>query len=80
MAELKIGHLIGDLDGDGDISLLDATAIQRCLAGLDDYPRDEYYSVYGTDDSGHMSDVDRDGNVSILYQIWLTVYMHINNF
>lgn len=66
LAELKIGRLIGDLDGDGDISILDATAIQRCLAGLDDYPSDEYYSVYDTDDCGRMSDFDRDGDVSIL--------------
>lgn len=61
-----IGQLIGDMDKDGKITILDATAIQRCLAGLDDYPRDEYYSVYDTNDNGRMSDFDRDGGVSIL--------------
>ncbi len=66
LVEQKIGQLIGDIDKDGKITILDATAIQRCLAGLEEYPDNEYYSVYETDDEGRMSDFDRDGGVSVM--------------
>lgn len=29
-----VGYLVGDVDGDGEVTILDATAIQRRLAGL----------------------------------------------
>ena len=46
--------LLGDVDGDGEVSILDATAIQRRLAGLST----EYVEA--------AADLDEDGEVSIL--------------
>ena len=66
LVQKKIGQLIGDLDNDGAITILDATGIQLCLAGLENFPDNEYYSVYNTSERGRMSDFDRDGDVSIL--------------
>lgn len=66
LVQKKIGQLIGDLDNDGVISILDATKIQLCLAGLESFPNNEFYSVYNTSERGRMSDFDKDGDVSIL--------------
>ena len=50
-----IDDLQGDSDGDGEISILDATAIQRKLAGLS---TESYYQK--------CADSDRDGEITIL--------------
>lgn len=47
--------ILGDPDGDGDVTILDATCIQRCLADL---PNESF--------SADAADVDKDGDVSIL--------------
>ena len=47
--------LLGDADGDGEVTILDATTIQRRLAGL---PTNAYHE--------ECSDADEDGEVSIL--------------
>lgn len=47
--------IIGDADGDGQVTILDATFIQRVLAGLNECP------VIKT-----LLDVDRDGEITIL--------------
>ena len=49
------GHIVGDADTDGEITILDATAIQRVLASLD---------VESYDESA--ADADEDGEVTIL--------------
>ena len=58
------GLLLGDVDGDGEVSILDATAIQRYLAEL---PNDAFY--------GAAADTDGDGDITILdatyIQLWL---------
>ena len=36
------GKLLGDIDCDDSISIIDATIIQRCLAGLCDYPESDW--------------------------------------
>ena len=58
-------RLIGDSDDDGEVTILDATHIQRVLAGLDKHDAD-YHAA---------ADVDADGEVSILdatsIQRWL---------
>ena len=66
LLEFRIGRLIGDTDNDGEISILDATAIQRRLAKIDGLDYDDYYHVYNTDTTGLISDFDRDGDVSIM--------------
>lgn len=62
------GRLIGDLDGDNKLSVIDATLIQRSLVKLSDYPADDeivplgglwMYSVK------YYSDFDRDGERDI---------------
>lgn len=49
-----VTHTVGDVDGDGKISIMDATAIQKKLAGL----TVKYYSQY--------ADFDRSGTINIL--------------
>ena len=57
--------LLGDADGDGEVTILDATRIQRWLASLTDM----------TDDELKAADADGDGDVTILdatrIQRWL---------
>lgn len=62
--EIGGGRLLGDLDGDNELSIIDATLIQRCQVKLRDYPADDeikpvdglwMYSVK------YYSDFDRDG-------------------
>lgn len=67
--ELGGGRLLGDLDGDNRLTIIDATVIQRCLVGVRDYPTDDEIRV----DDGlwsysakYYSDFDRDGTRSIL--------------
>ena len=60
--------LLADADGDGAITILDATRIQRYLAGLCEL----------TDDQLRAADADEDGDVTILdatvIQRWLAAY------
>lgn len=67
--ELGGGRLLGDLDGDDQLTIIDATVMQRCQVGVRDYPTDDEIRV----DDGlwsysakYYSDFDRDGTRSIL--------------
>lgn len=67
--ELGSGRLLGDLDGDDQLTIIDATVMQRCQVGVRDYPTDDEIRV----DDGlwsysakYYSDFDRDGTRSIL--------------
>lgn len=67
--EYGLGELIGDVDCDRTISILDATCIQRCLAKLEKYRQDDL--VLGTsmnvdEKVFYISDFDRDGQRTIL--------------
>ncbi len=62
----KIGRTIGDSDNDGEISVLDATFIQMCIAKIEDFTWDDYYMVYDTEKSGYISDYDGDGAVTVM--------------
>ena len=66
--EYGCGKLIGDVDGDNSISILDATVIQRCLASLRDYPDGDLIQPYGEVDGAlkYYSDFNRDGERDIL--------------
>lgn len=60
------GRLIGDLDRDGTISVIDATIIQRCEANLRNYPEDDvFYLTYEWGNPRCYSDFDRDGERGI---------------
>ena len=76
--EIGSGRLLGDVDNDGDISIIDATLIQRCEAKIRDYPEDDeivpddglwMYSVK------YYSDFDRDGERSVVDATKLQRYL-----
>ncbi len=56
--------LLGDVDGDGEVSIIDTTCIQRSLV---DIPIDPYNET--------TADVDNDGVVSILDATWIQRYL-----
>ena len=69
MLSSKIGRLIGDMDGDGGLSIIDATGLQLCIAKVNEFERDVYggkYSWIGGKSIKYMSDVDRDGERTIM--------------
>lgn len=72
MAVARVGNPLGDADHDGELSILDATYIQRVLAKLCEYsPYDDLsdYGLWGTKYDrplDYISDIDGDGDRSIL--------------
>ena len=68
--QLKLGIEIGDADHDGTLSVLDATRIQKLLAGLgtDMQQWDDVFYVHPMDNDTklYVSDIDRDGVRSVL--------------
>lgn len=70
------GRLIGDLDRDGDLSVIDVTILQRCEANISDYPDDDTFSLtFEWGKSRYYSDFDRDGERSILDVTCLQRYL-----
>lgn len=65
---LKIGRPIGDADGDGALTVLDATFIRRCLVGLDEPDEEvDLYQIGGMNGAWkRYSDADGDGSITIL--------------
>lgn len=69
LEELKIGNPIGDMDYDKEITIFDATRMQRILAGMqgfsedDDEPGEEMTSGFKYED---YADFDRDGSFTIM--------------
>ena len=65
---VKMEGLIGDLDRDDEISIIDVTLIQRCEVKIREYPEDD--SFYVTDDFGkkerYYSDFNRDYERDVL--------------
>lgn len=63
--EIGTGRLLGDIDGDDSITVIDATMIQRCTAMMAQYPEDdEMGSPIGN--IRCYSDFNRDGERDIL--------------
>ena len=61
------GRLLGDIDGDDDLTAVDCTLMQRCVTRLRDWPQDdEIPKEYGFDDLIYYSDFDRDGERDIV--------------
>lgn len=61
-----LGELIGDVDVDGILSVLDATKIQRCLVELDEFNKND--EVIGNSSSEmvvYISDFNKDGKRNI---------------
>lgn len=60
------GRLLGDLDKDNELSIIDVTIIQRCVAQMRDYPDDDAITLYPWQyDFRYYSDFDRDGERGI---------------
>lgn len=57
--ELKLGELIGDMDGNGVLNIKDVTQMQRCLAEVISYPEND-----GVEAAGFTS---RDSGMSVAY-------------
>lgn len=63
--EIGEGKLLGDIDGDDSITILDATLIQRCNAKLAEYSEaDEMAIPLGS--IRYYSDFNRDGNRNVI--------------
>jgi len=62
------GKLLGDLDDDNEITIIDVTIIQRCEVNIRDYPENDLIQPYGeVDDSlRYYSDFNRDGERDII--------------
>lgn len=64
--ENEYGQLVGDIDENNVLNIIDVTYIQRYLAGyegVEAYPLAYYIEVYGSID---VSDFDRDGETTIM--------------
>lgn len=66
--ELGPGRLIGDMDGDNELSIADATLIRRCQAEIMDYPTEDQNIPldYAPQAIKWFSDFDQDGDRSIM--------------
>lgn len=65
------GRLLGDMDSDNIITILDATIIQRCLAEIEEFPDDDIIAPDEMIDSSfhplqYYSDFNLDGDRTIL--------------
>ena len=66
--EVKIGKLIGDMDKDREITIKDATIIQKCLAGISEFDKNDYIIAFSYEDNPpllYVSDFNRDCNRNI---------------
>lgn len=62
------GRLLGDIDGDGEITVIDATIIQRCDIRIQDFPEDDEIKPWTAWHYApkYYSDFNRDGERDIL--------------
>lgn len=63
---IERGGLIGDVDGDDEISIVDATILQRCDAGIRDFPEDDEFYLTADFSMHSYSDFNRDGERDII--------------
>lgn len=66
--ESGAGRLMGDMDGNDCLEIIDAVMIQRCQAGLTDYPTEDYNPPPEWEERavGYFSDFDQDGERTIM--------------
>lgn len=69
MKELRLGRPLGDADNDKELTILDATSIQRDLAELESLPKDDMYyceAGAGSWNAYLYADYDCSGDLTIL--------------
>lgn len=59
-------YKVGDSDGDGEVTIMDATKIQLCLAGLDRLKYYDHSITHDGTEENRISDSDNDGSVTIM--------------
>ena len=69
--EAGLGILVGDMDKDRNLTVKDSTYIQKCIAGLESFDKDDYVGyydkVYSDKENAplYVSDFNRDGERNI---------------
>ena len=76
----SLGRLLGDIDRDDQISVIDVTLFQRCEAGISEWPEKDAVSLYDsikkyTAVPGYYSDFNCDGDRDILDATCIQRYM-----
>ena len=66
--QIGAGRLIGDMDGDNTLTTIDAVMIQRCAAGMQEYPESDKNipSDMVQNPLTYFSDFDQDGERTIM--------------
>lgn len=64
--QLGEGRLIGDIDSDNDLTVVDCTLIQRCATRIRDWPEDDLIPCEFGASFRYYSDFDRDGERDIV--------------
>lgn len=59
-------YSVGDSDGDGEVTIMDATKIQLYLAGLERLEYFDHNVTHADYEESYVSDVDNDGHLTIL--------------
>ena len=68
LEHISFDALMGDNDCDGRLTIKDATYLQKCLAGLEEYRKDDVIEAFQYDEKAparYISDYNRDGNRNI---------------
>ncbi len=60
-----IGRLLGDMDKDRKLTVKDATYIQKCIAGLQEFAQEDTIKLYSEETTLYVSDFNRDGERNI---------------
>ena len=60
------GRLIGDIDSDNDLTVVDCTLIQRCATRIRDWPEDDLIPGEFSASFSYYSDFDRDGERDVV--------------
>lgn len=71
------GRLLGDIDRDDELTIIDATLIQRCDVKLRDWPEDDAMKaeIYSSPKLKYYSDFDRDGERNVVDATLLQRYV-----
>lgn len=65
----KFVYMIGDMDSDKKLSIIDSTMIQQALVGMIEFPENDEnvaWCVQGSEKLDYFSDVDRDGERTVM--------------
>lgn len=66
LEENNVGQQFGDVDNDGELSVMDATYIQRDVADIYDYLMTHNHINPFSEDSFDVADINHDGETSVL--------------